>query len=700
MAEHFRILGVKTLKPSLLENQILHEDKIQAIQKALYEREDWLFFYDGITISTDQKKVSLTKDALADFSLFDLKDLKISVSALVGKNGAGKSSVVDLIIRMINNLSAASLGESFNFAVAEHLHFIDHVYGELCFQIGRIIYILEERGRCIKLYSYERHRKSGYDFLLSEDETEVVLDGNYETDSLEPVKKYSKGRNLLRKLFYTLVCNYSLYGFNYRDYMEEATPIERLKKIHKGKAIDKLDDEDKVWLKGIFHKNDGYQTPVVLHPMRVDGMLDIAKENDLAKERLLSLLFYQDSPGNYPFRTINGNLRILALKLTPLKEKSFSRENQKMLEKIGIARTRNVSKYFDQVYQAILDFWAKQYNFETTFTKQERKDAYDYIVYKTIKIVFNYKKYQPIFKYMSRKDFEVEKLYEKLQPLLMDFSHVTRKLRRTIAYLKTFIYRLEEVHHNLEALDADIALYINDFEAEPDNKLTKVDLLPPPIFEVDLMVSKLPDLNGYFTFSGLSSGERQLAYTISNCMYHLVNLNSSWDDLYKDKDHRAQIKYRYANVIFDEVELYYHPEMQRQFVHYLMEALSCVKFQHLKGINVILATHSPFILSDIPLSNILRLGDGEMKDDETYGANIIDILGSSFFLDYTIGEDVRLKLQYIAKLYQERGNPETIKEYKKRKKEFSRMLALVGDEYLKDMMMRMCKEMEVLVKRG
>ena len=32
---------------------------------------------------------------------------------------------------MINNLSAALLGESFNFAAAEHLHFIDHVYARL-----------------------------------------------------------------------------------------------------------------------------------------------------------------------------------------------------------------------------------------------------------------------------------------------------------------------------------------------------------------------------------------------------------------------------------------------------------------------------------------------------------------------------------------------------------------------------------------
>lgn len=694
MADHFRIIGIRPLQPSFQDGRVVHMEKVESIQKALYGKMDWLFFYRGVTIDQEKGLVTMTKEALADYSLYDLNNLKVSISAIVGKNGAGKSSVVDLIIRMINNLSAAALGETFNFAAAEHLHFIDYVYGELCFQIGRIVYILEEKGRNIKIYGYERHRGTGQVFEQQEDVIEV-LSGNLDSDALRPIDAYSKGRNLLRKLFYTLVCNYSLYGFNYRDYMDEATPMERLRAIYGENEAKKLSDEDKVWLKGIFHKNDGYQTPVVLHPMRDEGILDISKENELAKERLLSLQFYQDRPGHYPFRTINGNLRIIAFKITTRKWKNFTREGQKMLERIGISRTRNVSKNFEQVYEAILRFWAGQYGFDIQKQTPVRIDAYDYIVYKTLKIVFNYKKYQPIFNYLSKKDFDIDKLYKKLIPLLLDFSHVTKKLRRTLAYLKAPIYDLEARYFNLEELDRTISQKAEELAMGKDNKLKALDLLPPPIFDIDLVVSKLPNLNGYFYFSGLSSGERQLAYTISNCMYHLVNLNSSWDDLYKDKDHRAQIKYHYVNVIFDEVELYYHPEMQRQFIHYLMEALACVEFKHLRGINIILATHSPFILSDIPLSNILRLGSGEMKDEETYGANIIDILGSSFFLDYTIGEEVRLKLQRIAELYQNREDPATRNEFEHNQSDYNKVIGLIGDEYLRETMRKMYNEMFV-----
>lgn len=694
MADHFRIIGLKTLEPTHNEIRDIHWERVESIQRALYKRDGWLFFYNGITIDEGANTITMTKEALQDFSLFDMAGMKVSVSAIVGKNGSGKSSVVDLIIRMINNLSAAALGEGFNFAAAEHLHFIDYVYGALCFQIGRIVYILEERGRTIKLFSYERHRGSGYVFVPCANSPINILSGNYDRDCLKALKKNSKGRNWLRKLFYTLVCNYSLYGFNYRDYENEITPQVRLNEIHGETAAAKLHEEDKYWLKGIFHKNDGYQTPVVLHPMRDDGMLDMVRENNIARERLISLQFYQDAEGNYPFRTINSNLHVMAFKISEPKVKNFSREGQKMLEHIGIKRTRNVSKNFDAVYETILKFWATEYNLETNLKTRERQDAYDYLVYKTIKIVFNYKKYQPIFNYMSLTDFDVEKLNEKLKPLALDFSHVTRKLRRTLAYLKSSIYHADAKFINLDELDNAIDLYAREFANTPGNRLTKLDLLPPPIYDLDLVISKLPDLNGFFRFSGLSSGERQLAYTISNCMYHLVNVNSSWDDLYRDKDHRAMIKYRYVNVVFDEVELYYHPEMQRQFIHYLMQSLGSVSFKHLKGINIILATHSPFILSDIPLSNIMRLGDGELSDSETYGANIIDILGSSFFLDSTIGEEVRQLLKRIATIYQQQWNPVAMDDYRDNRSYYRQVIKRLGDPYLKDMMTKMSKDLD------
>ena len=44
----------------------------------------------------------------------------------------------------------------------------------------------------------------------------------------------------------------------------------------------------------------------------------VFKENRLAKERLLSLLFYKDSDGNFPFRIINEKLTVEKIKISQI----------------------------------------------------------------------------------------------------------------------------------------------------------------------------------------------------------------------------------------------------------------------------------------------------------------------------------------------------------------------------------------------
>lgn len=599
MAHHFCIIGIKPLMPTFQDEQPVYANKAQAIQKALWNHNVWHMLYHGYSIAEDNSFIEVTNEALKDYSLYDTNDLKISISAIVGKNGSGKSSLVDLFIRMINNLSAVLLGEKFNFSAAEHLHFIDHVYAEMAFRIDNAIYILEERGRKVILKKFMRKRVTGLRFVLVKEE--ILLNERTTLDTTsELLDRHSKGRVILKSLFYTLVCNYSMYGFNYRDYFEEATPISRLNKLFKKCDFDRNNiTEDQVWLKGIFHKNDGYQTPIVLHPMREDGILKITKENLLAKERMENLLFYKDNAGHYPQRVVNGNLHIVAIRIKPISNKSFSREN--MLSQIGIGRQQNISQNFDNIYNWIIGFWDSLYHFSTVPQGQKlREDAYDYIVYKTLKIVSNYKKYSSIYNYLSKTKAKYEDVCKKLIPLSEDFTHVTKKLLRTIMYLKKDIYLDSDNTYNLDELGNTITAMVGE-RIHPKHQLQETDLLPPPIFEKFLLLRKDGD-NGIIDFRNLSSGERQIAYTISNFMYHLINVDSEWDDFYYDKDHLQIIKYRFVNVIFDEVELYFHPELQRSFMGLLLQALQNAHFKNLHGINIILATHSPFLLSDIPHS--------------------------------------------------------------------------------------------------
>lgn len=79
----------------------------------------------------------------------------------------------------------------------------------------------------------------------------------------------------------------------------------------------------------------------------------------------------------------------------------------------------------------------------------------------------------------------------------------------------------------------------------------------------------------------------------------------------------------------------FHPEYQRRFLHDLISLLTHLKLNEKFGINIIACTHSPFILSDIPLGNVLFLENGEnatsnMKQ-KTFGANVNELLAESFF---------------------------------------------------------------------
>lgn len=695
MAHHFCIIGIKPLMPTFQDEQPVYANKAQAIQKALWNHNVWHMLYHGYSIAEDNSFIEVTNEALKDYSLYDTNDLKISISAIVGKNGSGKSSLVDLFIRMINNLSAVLLGEKFNFSAAEHLHFIDHVYAEMAFRIDNAIYILEERGRKVILKKFMRKRVTGLRFVLVKEE--ILLNERTTLDTTsELLDRHSKGRVILKSLFYTLVCNYSMYGFNYRDYFEEATPISRLNKLFKKCDFDRNNiTEDQVWLKGIFHKNDGYQTPIVLHPMREDGILKITKENLLAKERMENLLFYKDNAGHYPQRVVNGNLHIVAIRIKPISNKSFSREN--MLSQIGIGRQQNISQNFDNIYNWIIGFWDSLYHFSIVPQGQKlREDAYDYIVYKTLKIVSNYKKYSSIYNYLSKTKAKYEDVCKKLIPLSKDFTHVTKKLLRTIMYLKKDIYLDSDNTYNLDELDNTINAMVGE-RIHPKHQLQETDLLPPPIFEKFLLLRKDGD-NGIIDFRNLSSGERQIAYTISNFMYHLINVDSEWDDFYYDKDHLQIIKYRFVNVIFDEVELYFHPELQRSFMGLLLQALQNAHFKNLHGINIILATHSPFLLSDIPHSNVLCLGENTMSVEGTLGANIIELLGNSFFLSSVIGNVASNEIREIVNLYQAAKREENITD-RFEKKRFKYVYKYIADSYLKKMVGRMFDYMEDYIRK-
>lgn len=145
-------------------------------------------------------------------------------------------------------------------------------------------------------------------------------------------------------------------------------------------------------------------------------------------------------------------------------------------------------------------------------------------------------------------------------------------------------------------------------------------------FEINILK---PENDRSINYFQLSSGEKSyltLFCNVVSMINELLSIQSTLEE-YNDKE-------RTFLIIFDEVELHLHPEWQRKFIYFINEffktKLDYVKFQFL------IATHSPFIVSDLDNSQIIYLGN-EKNKLKTFGGNIFDIFKRDFYVENSIG---------------------------------------------------------------
>jgi len=617
-------------------------------------------------------------------SLFNLNDLPVNISAVVGKNGSGKSSLIELLFAAIfvasssdgilkNNLN--QLQDDWN-NLDKRRERNERIKGQLRAQqrelkekianlknlnIKNEFTFLTEKFREIQELEEEIEQDES---LITHDELEIEFmmheinrleldvkvelyyrdgDSFYRLRINHPKKAKKKDTQLIvqhklivgkkreknlwsllnsenkidfSKLFYSIAISYSHYGLN-------------------SKIIGD-------WINPLFHKNDGYQTPLVINPMRTKGNIDINIENDLVKQRLLLNILEDigDLKPSESLRNIAPEKTAFALLLTFDEKKVFSYSERKLRTKteypsakflnelcLKYVGSNNIGDHGDQIVEGLKI----------------------YIGHKLIRICENYDRYrQFIVKGKFNNDSKLIDL------IIIDNSHITFKLKQALNFLVLGHFPINDSNKVFQKDLDTFSGYIKSGKdlAKINNKTpSNIELLPPSIFKQTIKLTDGSDLDD------LSSGEKQLIHTISSIVYHVINVNSVANNG-ADK-FRLGIKtiqnYKNINILFDEVEQYFHPELQRQFISRLMGYLSRINKNHfinIEGINILLATHSPFILSDIPVSNILRLDNGDSlvnNFNQTFGANIHDLLANDFFLeDGFMGEFAKNEINNVA----------------------------------------------------
>ena len=146
-------------------------------------------------------------------------------------------------------------------------------------------------------------------------------------------------------------------------------------------------------------------------------------------------------------------------------------------------------------------------------------------------------------------------------------------------------------------------------------------------------------------------------------------------------------------LLIDEPDRALHPELARNFLDTLLDTISKCED---RNIQVVITSHSPFIVTDILPENVYAIdvqGDSRVirTDKETYATNIYYLLMDSFMLNSTFGEHSNKRLQHIAKILSssERIDDEKLKEIK-------RIIDRIGERTIRNKLLQLYKKHEGL----
>lgn len=330
-------------------------------------------------------------DKELDPRIYNLNGVDINISAIVGKNGSGKSTITELIYLILNNLTKRVLEKKCN------LKLVDRITAEL-YYFTTTVYKIKISPEQISVHEF------------------LPIDGKYKIG-----RQVKLDKNFLNEFFYSIAINYSHYALNSLEVGE--------------------------WINKVFHKNDAYQIPLVINPMRIEGNIDINSENNLISSRLLSNIL-----------DVDPALRVLT-------ENKRKANKLKLTLNYGKVRTlskdpRNGEKFpKGNVLKNTLE---KVYTFFEIPQMEKTKVvevAEKYIYKKLVLICKTYPHYKKYYSIKSRRIYAAT-FENYLHLLSKDNSHITYKLKQAINFLK---------YDHLKFMDLNSSIDIEDLAGAIEN---------------------------------------------------------------------------------------------------------------------------------------------------------------------------------------------------------------------------------------
>ena len=528
-------------------------------------------------------KITPKENPLKDFFGKD-----INITAIVGENGSGKSSIQKLIFMLI---------------FLKKYQNIDVSLPENSSKESAIINILKDE----KL-------KDKNVFLIINTEN-----GLRKISLLASIFKYEQPE-LIKFRISTINC--CLKGKE-DEYPELEDDKLNFFSIHFNYMIDTwYDDFYDLWTNNIYHRVDGYDVSLLLEPFKGDengNYIDISNIDYLNNGKIFD--FYAEVKDNKHINSFfNPDTIWMMINLEKIENKYY--EFYDFDKNVGF-----YDKFQKFIYEKVKDkdliFLNKLYLIIKIINSKKE-------IFKDKNIV---DKLSRQFEYINN----IEELEKKVNDFVVDEKLLlkvdlpeTQKLEVCIDFHKEFIgenSKLEE-YKKLLVLDPS--------DDDNFNKIEKVFQIFNKI--VSWIQVEFYDKNK--SYSSLSGGEKMFLNFAINLMYQIKNI--------KKLDNQP---YKTINLFLDEVEFGLHPDWQKRF---LSELITILKIFDIK-VNLVYATHSPFILSDLPKENIIFLEKGKQvypfeDGKQTFGANIHTLLSHGFFMkDGLMGEFAKSKIDNVIK---------------------------------------------------
>ncbi|PEU28628.1 AAA family ATPase [Bacillus wiedmannii] len=554
----------------------------------------------------DKLVISRNKLFVEKFFKINGSDIDINLSAIVGENGTGKSTILDMIVDYIEHGMFSS-----NYVLAFENQ--GKIFIDSNFEINHIDIIDKDlEYEVIKDKSLDDFFKNQATIFFSN-----VFDVRYFEYNEELRRRYENNRLTYFPTFRNISTN-SLLGI-YRE------PKDLL-------------NQD--FSRQIFFVNE-YKSI-----LEVEKLVTIPKKIYL-KANSLEYHFENLSFELEAFIIAFENENVASMYFDISTESSFKKDIIKIL----------IQSFCIEIGYLLIKHHLKDKILISTYESAKKGNNFFEFIHKNlVKEVRTYASKKDILKSIKQ---NLDKIYGNYQTLL--------------DYLDTLDFQCDEIGNYIDSNSTRSNTFINFYK----DKFYSKSILS-------------------FYWSEMSSGQLSLLNLFGRFYDSLYEIQQDLlDEENVSKEGTVSLKEFEYLLLIDECDLYFHPQWQKDWLYYFLKLIEIL----FKGnVQVILTTHSPFILSDFPNTNVTFLSDKSKSitinneiegSSRTFGANINELLTNSFFInDGLMGKFAKNKINNFIRDLMNTTPDDVLKN----KSELKMFIDLIGDPFIKNKLLQIYNE--------